>query len=647
MSNEFFEPLKSYGEYKSRFCANTEEFFDGLVERSAIDINKNREEVKNYKKSLNEHEKYRGEVNKNKTYKGLVIALIVLLSIAAIAGFVFDVLVGIVSFAVAIGGVIGLIFLIKAINKKIRSLQEKADEYKKFADKHLAECYEIMAPLNALYGWDITKSLIEKTLPNVKLDRYFNEKSLDFLKEEFGFVENKEPTRSTVYVHSGTAYGSPFLLCRDLVQTWINKEYRGSITIHWTTRSRDSKGNIRVKHHSQTLTARIVKPAPKYSYDTYLLYFNDAAPNLSFSRLSAGISSFSEKEIEKKVRSDAKRFDKMAEKAIKDGGTYTIFGNEEFESLFDGTNRNHELEYRLLFTPLAQKGILELVKTDKPFGDDFDFYKTGKINKIYSKHSQKFNYKSNPADFIKYDYDEARAHFIEYNVSFFEGLYFDLAPLMSIPMYQQNEAIGYEELGDKKANITSFEYEALANSYNYKVFDAEAAQTPAILKTERVASGDGVDRVMVTAYSFRTVEHTDYVSVRGGDGRYHNVPVRWIEYIPISEPNYMNVVDTELSRQSFNEIRCNGAFDGGNPFSFERGLFSIVGDADMSKIKSTLKTDKKDADFKTLSRLIATEIALMDDIFSLHEESEETKSLGTECNEAEDENIETDIEDIN
>lgn len=641
MSNEFFEPLKLYDDYKVSFRTNTEEYFDGLVKKSAIDIDKNREEVKNYKKSLEDHGKYCGEVNKNKTYKGLVIALIVLLSIASVIGFAFDVLVGVLSVVVAIGGVVGLVFIVKRMNKKIRSLQEKSDEYKKLADKHLATCYEIMAPLNALYGWDITKVLIEKTLPCVRLDRYLNERSIEFLKREFGFKESAEPTRSTVYVHSGTAYGNPFMLCRDLVQTWINKEYRGSLTIHWTTTSRDSKGHLQTHHHTQTLTAKVVKPAPKYSYDTYLLYFNDAAPNLSFSRRSAGISSLSEKEIDKKIKSDAKRFDKMAEKAIKTGGTYTIFGNDEFESLFDGTDRNHELEYRLLFTPLAQRGLLELVKTPKPFGDDFDFIKNRKINKITSGHSQNFNYKSNPADFIKYDYDEARAHFIEYNVKFFEGLYFDLAPLLSIPMYQQNETIGYRELCDERSSASSLEYEALANSYNYKVFDAEAARTPAILKTERTSSNNGVDKVTVTAYSFGTVHHTEYISVMGRDGRFHNVPVRWVEYIPVNESNRMSVVDTELSRQAFNEKRCDGNFDGGNPFSFERGLFSVVGEADISKMKGSLNTGKN-ADLKTLSRLLAAEIAVANDAFSIHEESDETKSLGTECVENDDENTETD-----
>ena len=644
MSNEFFEPLKAYGGYKASFLANTEEYFDGLTEKSAIDINKNREEVKNYRESLKEHEKYIGEVNKNKTYKGLVIALMVILGIAAVAGFAFDVLVGVIGALVAVGGIVGLIFLVKKINKRIKTSKEKADEYKRLADKHLENCYEIMAPLNAMYSWDTTKSLVERTLGGVRLDRYLNERSLEFLKSEFGFEENKEPTRSTVYVHSGVAFGNPFLLCRDLVQSWINKEYRGSLTIHWTTTSRDSKGNMRTHHHSQTLTARVVKPAPKYSYDGYLLYFNDAAPNLSFSRLSAGISDLSERKIDKKIKSDAKRFDKMAEKAIKTGGTYTIFGNDEFESLFDGTDRNHELEYRLLFTPLAQRGLLELVKTPKPFGDDFDFYKMGKINKISSRHSQKFNYKANPADFVNFDYDEARAHFIEYNVSFFEGLYFDLAPLLSIPMYQQNETIGYGELTDKKSNASSLEHEAIANSYNYEVFDAEGAKTPAILKTERVASGDGIDKVAVTAYSFRTVEHVDYVRVRGGDGHYHNVPVRWIEYIPISETNYMNVIDTELTRQSFNEKRCGGGLDVDNPFSFERGLFSVVGDSDISKIKSVFKTEKTNSDARTLARLIATEIALSGNVFSVHEESAETGSLGTECSDDEGEYAEADIE---
>ena len=72
---------------------------------------------------------------------------------------------------------------------------------------------------------------------------------------------------------------------------------------------------------------------------------------------------------------------------------YQRFGNDEFEVLFGGTNRNNELEYRLLFTPLAQKNLLSIIKNPIPYGDDFSFIKDKMINVIRSNHSQTFDYR--------------------------------------------------------------------------------------------------------------------------------------------------------------------------------------------------------------------------------------------------------------
>ena len=38
----------------------------------------------------------------------------------------------------------------------------------------------------------------------------------------------------------------------------------------------------------------------------------------------------------------------------------------------------------------------------------------------------------------------------------------------------------------------------------------------------------------VSAYAFRQEERVEYVPRHGGDGRWHNVPVHWVEYLPVS-----------------------------------------------------------------------------------------------------------------
>ena len=70
-------------------------------------------------------------------------------------------------------------------------------------------------------------------------------------------------------------------------------------------------------------------------------------------------------------------------------------GNSEFEVLFGATNRNNEVQFRLLFTPLAQKQLLGLMKDKEiAFGDDFNFIKRNKINIIIPDHLKKNQLKS-------------------------------------------------------------------------------------------------------------------------------------------------------------------------------------------------------------------------------------------------------------
>ena len=262
------------------------------------------------------------------------------------------------------------------------------------------------------------------------------------MHDKYNLSSNDEQNVSTYFCQSGSILGNPFLLCKDYKQDMSNKEYTGTLTIHWTTRVKTKEG-YRTEHHSQTLVATIYKPAPVYSYQTYLIYGNDAAPKLEFSRLPSNASGKSEREIDKIVKNRVKDLDKLAKNAVNDGKNYTRFGNDEFEALFGGENRNNEVEYRLLFTPLAQKNLLELIKDPEPYGDDFIFQKDRQLNYIMSRHSQGTDYYSNPANFIDFDYERAKEKFINYNKEYFKALYYDFAPLISIPLYQQHKSFEY------------------------------------------------------------------------------------------------------------------------------------------------------------------------------------------------------------
>ena len=56
-----------------------------------------------------------------------------------------------------------------------------------------------------------------------------------------------------------------------------------------------------------------------------------------------------------------------------------------------------------------------------------------------------------------------------------------------------------------------------------------------ILKTFFINSNGDTDETEITAYSYDIEQRTDMVSVKGGDGYYHSVPVQWDDYLPLME----------------------------------------------------------------------------------------------------------------
>ena len=58
--------------------------------------------------------------------------------------------------------------------------------------------------------------------------------------------------------------------------------------------------------------------------------------------------------------------------------------------------------------------------------------------------------------------------------------------------------------------------------------------TDCILKTKQVKTGDEESTINVTAYGYRSEDRVTYISKYGGDGRWHDVPVYWQEYIPVT-----------------------------------------------------------------------------------------------------------------
>ena len=569
MDDRLLEPAKAYNEYYERlFEDNANGYFDDLVRASQIDAEQNRKTVQEYRHAQAKAEESDRKLRGKKALRTFLTVLAVLGFVAAVVGVVLLVkgktLVGGIALgAGAVFGIGGIVLIFSVLNKKIKHNAEQLEKRKAKARELLELAWTQMQPLNGLFESNATKKLIEKTVPLLKIDDNFAMRRYDYLSGKYGFGDNTDETCSTIGILTGEILGNPFVVDREIVRTMGTERYTGSIVIHWTTTYTDSEGHTQTQHHSQTLTASVVKPKPFYGEQTRLIYGNEAAPDLHFSRQPTHAERMSEKELQRTVKAGEKAIRKKQDKALKnDASNFTEMGNSEFDVLFGALDRDHEVQFRLMFTPLAQKNMLTLMKDNRGYGDDFSFRKDGCLNYISSEHSANWDMDTSYERYRSYDVDESKNKFLAFNKAYFKSLYYDLAPLLSVPLYQQHKPKEYIYRDIYERNYTSYETEFAANTLGQRNFAPPAAGTPSILKTKFLRKEGKSDEVCVTAHSFRIEKQVDYVSMFGGDGRMHSVPVPWDEYIPIARESTVKVKQLPLTDRQFEARRNEDTFRG-------------------------------------------------------------------------------------
>lgn len=571
-NEQLLEPLNLYkDQLKDAFHKNAELYYDELTKKSAINVDENQRQCKIYYKEKAEAER----LTKKKNW--LIFAMV--MTIISIVGlFVAGVLMILnagksLSMGVGIGvGItlivvgIGLILLTIKIGLTIGNLKKLIAEHWEKANKAKAEATRIIAPLMALYQYNMAADVFTKTTPLIQLDQIFDGEKYQFLHEKYGYNEYKKSDISTVYVQSGSILGNPFVFEKNYVQTMRDHVYTGTLTISWTETVRNSDGKgYHTEVRTQTLTAHYTAPEPAYYLDTWLIYGNEAAPHLSFSRKPTGkVNGKSDEQIARYVKKFDKKLDKMVEKDMGKDGAFTRMHNEEFEALFQAFDRDNETEFRLLFTPLAQKNMIALLKGDEyAFGDDFIFKKRKMLNYIKSGHMQgSDSLDKDPNSLMHFDHKVAKQIFVDYADKYLLDVYFDLAPLISIPLYQQYKTIEYIYQNKFAHNITQAEVESAANSHNVNLFKHPLTRSTGVILKSNFNHSDGVSDVCtITAYSFKGDDRVTYVPVLGGDGRTHQVPVHWIEYSPISQDTPFVIEDTKGDISNYREKLNAGQFN--------------------------------------------------------------------------------------
>lgn len=536
MLKDIYDPLAEYIHvFKNRFKEIAETTFAELAKEAQVDIEANR-------KTCCQIHVTEENLSSVKIRYGWWITLCVLLWLIAVGGIVvtmtmYQTLNARLLTAITTVVFATLLFLFLKVHRSLKELKLELNNLSAIIEELKQLAWEQMAPLNRLYDWDVLTRMMSKTVPRLEFDPYFTTQRLADLKMTYGWDDSFNAKRSVIYSHSGLINGNPFVLCRTRKMEMGRKTYYGSKTIHWTSRERGADGKYHTVHHTQVLTASVTADYPEYFEKTRLIYGNTAAPDLTFNRKSSGLAgkegSLAYKWTRRSLRKKARNLT---------NADFAMMTNEEFEIAFDTRNRNNNQQFALLFTPLAQESMLKLLKDNEVgFGDDFDFGKHKMINTIVPDHLQKLDLEMNPEQYRHFDFDKAKVDFYNINARYFRAIYFALAPLLCIPMYQQIRPLHDIYGHNMQCHSAFWEHESLANFWGQDHFKHPRCVTNCILKTEQVNERNENSIIKVYAHGYRTQQRLTYVTQWGGDGRSHRVPVYWDEYIPVTGSGQIHI----------------------------------------------------------------------------------------------------------
>jgi len=528
MVEDILDPLEEYQKvFAPRFSEVCNRTFDELAAEAKVDVEANREVCRKIRST----EEHLASVSKKlKMWKvacGVMWAGVVIAAVVLAVKWSDLPWWGIALCFIGIAGLLAALFV--KVHPFIKQYKKESSDAHAAIDQLKAEAWKQMEPLNNLFDWDVFARMAAQTVPRLEFDPFFTTQRLADLEMVYGWDGSFNKDRSVIFSHSGLINGNPFVFCRSRRMQWGNRTYHGEMTIHWTTYEQDSNGKTVAREHSETLRADYTAPYPNYFEKTNLIYGNTAAPDLTFTRKKSGLAG---KDGSLRFKWNRRQLRKKSEDLK--NADYAMMTNEEFEVAFDTRDRNNNQQFALLFTPLAQENIMALLTDDQiGYGDDFNFIKNRMINVVTADHMQNLQLDMNPDQYRNYDYDKAADFFRTTNAEYFRAIYFNLAPLLCVPMYQQIRPL-HEIYGREMPLKSSFwEHESLANCWGQSCFRHPECVTDCILKTEEEEHSDGTSTLHVSAYGHRSEERVAYVSVRGGDGCMHDVPVEWYEYFPV------------------------------------------------------------------------------------------------------------------
>lgn len=562
---EIHEPVEMYkNRFKREFAEKASAFFDEILAKSKVSEEENAKLVKEIDNLQQKIDDLSFRVDAFITLRVFLVIAIIAAAIALVYNFAQRPIDYLHAFIEVLAIVIS-VFGIKWVNPKIANFRRDLSDIRAKFDSKKREAWDMMQPLNSQFQWDTINKLVDQTLSIIDIDKIF---SSERLRQLYAYgLEDFNEDCSVARCQSGSLNGNPWAIFDLKSQEWIKKTYYGYKTITYKTLETEVTDSGRTrwvwKTKTQRLKAEYKAPAPVYLNRKHLIYGHGVAPDLTFFRKPVKIAN---------NRGKRESAIKELERKSRDLSTgFTIASNHDFDASFYAVNRNNEHQFTLLYSAAAQKETYNLLRDEtEGYGDDFSFEKRKTLNILSSEHLNETDISGDPGNLRHYDLKHVRENFLKVSAEYFKCLYFSFAPLFCIPLYQTHDATKDAAAGDAGNETPSkYEYEALAN-YMGNAFDPPDADTASILKIKVVTENGGSASVLVSAKAFSEVKRTTYVSVFGRDFCFHDVPVDYFEYLPLTKET-----EIKVCRPTALDSIASGATDTAAPV-YRRGLAAFI-----------------------------------------------------------------------
>ncbi len=593
------EPVEALqNEFRLEVKDKAREYFHAALEKSEVSVEENKKETKEYesvKQRLN-IESY--QLERTRAMRILMVVLITLGAISLVTGFILILATKMLALPITlmvIGGVLIVVCSLMysyPLKIKFYSLSQHVSQTQDSEKRLFASLHRKMNKITKQFDYDLAPRFISEAMPMFKFDAAFTYETMKLLDQKYGVLYNTDIDSSFKYLLTGTLNENPFLFNKNISTYMGEMVYTGSITIHWTETETDSDGNTHTEYHSEVLTASVTRPYPYYNDEISLVYFSDAAPHLVFSR---DVDRASGKKREER------RLQRKSTEATKSGDSFTPLSNTEFETKFHAWNRNNEVEFRLLFTPLAQENILKFINNE-PDHASYQFIKNRKMNIVIDSAIQDFDLFMEDSLWDKaYSVDYLETDFVSYIDSYLKAFYYSFIPILSIPLYQQHHSEKYTEIEREYPNYSPLKYEELVNSLPVTLLRPQRCDTDLINKVEFISKSGKTDFIKIDTYAYYALDMVEHVSVHGGDGQWHDVPVHYKEYYPSENEIYASIRYLGLSQSEYKEFYKRLTSESsliGDYINFIRGYVIIVAPSE--------DLDKAEEIDKIITRLLKT-----------------------------------------